>query len=227
MRNRFDSQLEILSNTIEEMGSLVEDSLRAAIETLSSLDRATAKHIVAADKEIDQKQKEIEGLCLRLLLSQQPVARDLRLISASLKMVGDLERIGDQAAEIAEIVAYTDPSDAPIQLEAIPAMGKATLLMLGQSVSAFTDRDLHLARHVIDSDDTVDACFASAKRELVQIVKNNESRAESAINSIMVAKYLERIGDHAMNVAQWAIFAETGTHHGVSLINGATEIDDK
>jgi phosphate transport system protein len=228
MRNRFDSQLEALNRGIIEMGALVEDSLKASIDALLAFDRETAKKIVVGDKEIDQKMKEIETLCLRLLLSQQPVARDLRLISASLKMVGDLERIGDQAADIAEIVAgCTDQDGAPLKLAAIPPMGIDVLKMLAQSIDAFVRKDLKLAQIVIDSDDDVDFLFRSAKRELVKTIRNTESDAECIINSIMIAKYLERIGDHAMNVAKWAIFAETGTHHGVSLLNGADDFDDK
>ncbi len=228
MRNRFDSQLEALNRGIIEMGALVEDSLKASIDALLAFDRETAKKIVVGDKEIDQKMKEIETLCLRLLLSQQPVARDLRLISASLKMVGDLERIGDQAADIAEIVAEcTDQDGAPLKLAAIPPMGIDVLKMLAQSIDAFVRKDLKLAQIVIDSDDDVDFLFRSAKRELVKTIRNTESDAECIINSIMIAKYLERIGDHALNVARWAIFAETGTHHGANLLNGADDFDEK
>ena len=228
MRNRFDSQLEALNRGIIEMGALVEDSLKASIDALLAFDRETAKKIVVGDKEIDQKMKEIETLCLRLLLSQQPVARDLRLISASLKMVGDLERIGDQAADIAEIVAgCTDQDGAPLKLAAIPPMGIDVLKMLAQSIDAFVRKDLKLAQIVIDSDDDVDFLFRSAKRELVKTIRNTESDAECIINSIMIAKYLERIGDHALNVARWAIFAETGTHHGTNLLNGADDFDEK
>ena len=228
MRNRFDSQLEALNRGIIEMGALVEDSLKASIDALLAFDRETAKKIVVGDKEIDQKMKEIETLCLRLLLSQQPVARDLRLISASLKMVGDLERIGDQAADIAEIVAgCTDQDGAPLKLAAIPPMGIDVLKMLAQSIDAFVRKDLKLAQIVIDSDDDVDFLFRSAKRELVKTIRNTESDAECIINSIMIAKYLERIGDHALNVARWAIFAETGTHHGANLLNGAEDFDEK
>lgn len=228
MRNRFDSQLEALNRGIIEMGALVEDSLKASIDALLAFDRETAKNIVVGDKEIDQKMKKIETLCLRLLLSQQPVARDLRLISASLKMVGDLERIGDQAADIAEIVAgCTDQDGAPLKLAAIPPMGIDVLKMLAQSIDAFVRKDLKLAQIVIDSDDDVDFLFRSAKRELVKTIRNTESDAECIINSIMIAKYLERIGDHALNVARWAIFAETGTHHGANLLNGADDFDEK
>ncbi|ACX75295.1 phosphate transport system regulatory protein PhoU [Fibrobacter succinogenes subsp. succinogenes S85] len=228
MRNRFDSQLEALNRGIIEMGALVEDSLKASIDALLAFDRETAKKIVVGDKEIDQKMKEIETLCLRLLLSQQPVARDLRLISASLKMVGDLERIGDQAADIAEIVAgCTDQDGTPLKLAAIPPMGIDVLKMLAQSIDAFVRKDLKLAKIVIESDDDVDFLFRSAKRELVETIRKTESDAESIIHSIMIAKYLERIGDHAMNVAQWAIFAETGTHHGANLLNGADDFDEK
>lgn len=221
MRNRFDSQLEILNNGIIEMGAMVEESLNSSIEALLKFNKSLAKKVIAGDKEIDQKMKDIETQCLRLLLSQQPVARDLRLISASLKMVSDIERIGDQAADIAEIILEaSDAEGSPARLAAIPPMGTATVKMLTQSVDAFVRKDLKLAHRVIDSDDEVDALFTSAKKELVASIRNNSNDAESAINSIMVAKYLERIGDHASNVAGWVIFAETGTRHGVNLLNG-------
>ena len=143
-------------------------------------------------------------------------------------MVGDLERIGDQAADIAEIVAgCTDQDGAPLKLAAIPPMGIDVLKMLAQSIDAFVRKDLKLAQIVIDSDDDVDFLFRSAKRELVKTIRNTESDAECIINSIMIAKYLERIGDHALNVARWAIFAETGTHHGANLLNGADDFDEK
>ncbi len=221
MRNRFDSQLEILNNGIIEMGAMVEESLNSSIEALLKFNKSLAQKVIAGDKEIDQKMKDIETLCLRLLLSQQPVARDLRLISASLKMVSDLERIGDQAADIAEIIFEASERDgSPARLAAIPPMGAATVKMLTQSVDAFVRKDLKLAHRVIDSDDEVDALFTSAKKELVASIRNNSNDAESAINSVMVAKYLERIGDHASNVAGWVIFAETGTRHGRNLLSG-------
>lgn len=221
MRNRFDSQLEILNNGIIEMGAMVEESLNSSIEALLKFNKPLAQKVIAGDKDIDQKMKDIETLCLRLLLSQQPVARDLRLISASLKMVSDLERIGDQAADISEIIFEASETDgSPARLSAIPLMGAATVKMLTQSVDAFVRKDLDLAHHIIDSDDEVDALFTAAKKELIESIRNNSNDAESAINSVMVAKYLERIGDHASNVAGWVIFAETGTRHGVNLLNG-------
>lgn len=221
MRNRFDSQLEILNNGIIEMGAMVEESLNSSIEALLKFNKPLAQKVIAGDKDIDQKMKDIETLCLRLLLSQQPVARDLRLISASLKMVSDLERIGDQAADISEIIFEASETDGfPARLSAIPPMGAATVKMLTQSVDAFVRKDLELAHHVIDSDDEVDALFTAAKKELIESIRNNSNDAESAINSVMVAKYLERIGDHASNVAGWVIFAETGTRHGMNLLSG-------
>ncbi len=221
MRNRFDSQLEILNNGIIEIGAMVEESLNSSIEALLKFNKPLAQKVIAGDKDIDQKMKDIETLCLRLLLSQQPVARDLRLISASLKMVSDLERIGDQAADISEIIFEASETDgSPARLSAIPPMGAATVKMLTQSVDAFVRKDLDLAHHVIDSDDEVDALFTAAKKELIESIRNNSNDAESAINSVMVAKYLERIGDHASNVAGWVIFAETGTRHGMNLLSG-------
>ncbi len=225
MRNRFDSQLEVLNNGIIEMGALVEEALNSSIEALLKFNKELAQKVIVGDKEIDQKMKDIETLCLRLLLSQQPVARDLRLISASLKMVSDLERIGDQAADIAEIINESSEKDgAPAKLVAIPPMGAATVKMLTQSVDAFVRKDLELARHVIESDDEVDALFAAAKKELIESIKSNAGDAEAVINSVMVAKYLERIGDHASNVSGWVIFAVTGKRHGVNLLSGEAPV---
>lgn len=225
MRNRFDSQLEVLNNGIIEMGALVEEALNSSIEALLKFNKELAQKVIVGDKEIDQKMKDIETLCLRLLLSQQPVARDLRLISASLKMVSDLERIGDQAADIAEIINESSEKDgAPAKLVAIPPMGAATVKMLTQSVDAFVRKDLDLARHVIESDDEVDALFAAAKKELIESIKSNAGDAEAVINSVMVAKYLERIGDHASNVSGWVIFAVTGKRHGVNLLSGEAPV---
>lgn len=225
MRNHFDSQLEVLNNGIIEMGALVEEALNSSIEALLKFNKELAQKVIVGDKEIDQKMKDIETLCLRLLLSQQPVARDLRLISASLKMVSDLERIGDQAADIAEIINESSEKDgAPAKLVAIPPMGAATVKMLTQSVDAFVRKDLELARHVIESDDEVDALFAAAKKELIESIKSNAGDAEAVINSVMVAKYLERIGDHASNVSGWVIFAVTGKRHGVNLLSGEAPV---
>ncbi len=225
MRNRFDSQLEVLNNGIIEMGALVEEALNSSIEALLKFNKELAQKVIVGDKEIDQKMKDIETQCLRLLLSQQPVARDLRLISASLKMVSDLERIGDQAADIAEIINESSEKDgAPAKLVAISPMGAATVKMLTQSVDAFVRKDLDLARHVIESDDEVDALFAAAKKELIESIKNNAGDAEAVINSVMVAKYLERIGDHASNVSGWVIFAVTGKRHGVNLLSGEAPV---
>lgn len=225
MRNRFDSQLEVLNNGIIEMGALVEEALNSSIEALLKFNKELAQKVIVGDKEIDQKMKDIETQCLRLLLSQQPVARDLRLISASLKMVSDLERIGDQAADIAEIINESSEKDgAPAKLVAIPPMGAATVKMLTQSVDAFVRKNLDLARHVIESDDEVDALFAAAKKELIESIKSNAGDAEAVINSMMVAKYLERIGDHASNVSGWVIFAVTGKRHGVNLLSGEAPV---
>lgn len=227
MRTKFESQLETLNNSIIEMGAFVEESIGDATEALLNMDIALAQKNVDFDKEIDQKMKEIESLCLKLLLSQQPVARDLRLISASLKMVSDLERIGDQCADISEIVLTMSKDAKIVQLDAIPPMSAATIKMVSQSVDAFVRRDLTLAHSVCDSDDEVDSLFVSAKKELVNAIERNSSNAESVIDFVMVAKYLERIGDHAVNVAKWVIFSITGNHGGVSLLSGAEEITDE
>ena len=215
MRNRFTSQLEALNNGIIEMGALVEEAFHESMDALLKSDVERAQRNIDGDKEIDQKMKDIETLCLRLLLSQQPVARDLRLISASLKMVSDLERIGDQCADISEIVVTLSKNgETPASLQAIPVMASAISRMLSKSIDAFVRKDLSLARNVRDADDAVDEQFLAAKKELIDSISKNPGDNGNVIDSFMIAKYLERIGDHTVNVAKWVIFAETGNREG-------------
>ena len=167
--------------------------------------------MIATDKEIDQKEKEIEALCLKLILHQQPVARDLRQISAALKMITDMERIGDQAADIAEIVTYTDLSESTNGSH-IAEMGAATTKMVTEAVEAFVRRDRTMAQSVVAYDDVVDDLFSSVKHDIMQMIAADPARGEQAVDILMISKYLERIGDHAVNIAEWVIFAITGKH---------------
>ena len=219
MRNRFDTQLTLLNKEIIEMGALCETTINDAVKALIEKDKELAKKTIEAEKQIDQKEKDIEALCLKLLLQQQPVARDLRLISAALKMITDMERIGDQAADIADIVMLADLS-LPTDFKDIKQMAEATIKMVTESVEAFVQRDLVLAKEVIAYDDVIDNLFDVIKNEVIDTIGNmpKQSREEQnkmgldVIDILMIAKYFERIGDHATNIAEWVEFSITGTH---------------
>ncbi|KAB1437505.1 phosphate signaling complex protein PhoU [Candidatus Galacturonibacter soehngenii] len=212
MRNKFEEQLEQLNIELIEMGSMCEQRISDAIKALTSHNMELAKMVMEKDSEIDQKEREIESLCLKMLLQQQPVARDLRLISSALKMITDMERIGDQAADIAEIVSMANISVE--DLSNIVGMGEATMKMVTDSIDAYVRKDLELAKHVIDYDDVVDEYFIKVKKELISFISNSESDGEFAVDLLMIAKYFERIGDHATNIAEWVEFSITGKHKG-------------
>ena len=215
MRNRFDRQLEELNEMLIHMGELCETAIEEATGALEGHDIARAKAVITADSEIDQMEKEIENLCLKLLLQQQPVARDLRRISASLKMITDMERIGDQTADIADIVIATKSTEEK-NLKDINRMAEATVKMVRDSVSAYVQKDLELARKVMDADDEVDDLV---KGDLIKFISDHKGSAgDEAIDLIMIAKYLERIGDHATNIAEWVEFSITGIHAGGTAI---------
>jgi phosphate transport system protein len=213
MRSRFDEQLEQLNISLIEMGALCEGAIANAAKALLDGDLALARRAIAAEKEIDQKEREIESLCLKLLLQQQPVARDLRQISSALKMITDMERIGDQAGDISEIVLLGNASAGPNHLH-IGDMARATIRMVTDSIDAYVRRDLALARAVIESDDIVDGLFDTVKGELIALIGRDAANGEYAVDILMIAKYFERIGDHATNIAEWVEFSITGAHKG-------------
>lgn len=217
MRTRFDEQLEHLNNHLLEMGELIERSIESATQALIHQNVEFARSAVAADSEIDQKEREIESLCVKLLLQQQPVAKDLRLISAALKMITDMERIGDQAADISELVIYLANEPYIKELLHLPEMSRQAIRMVRGSVDAFVNRDLELARAVMAMDDQVDELFTIIKNELIEHLRANASSSTQAIDLLMIAKYYERIGDHAQNIAEWVEYALTGCHKGVYL----------
>ena len=218
MRTRFDEQLEMLNNHLLEMGLLIERSIESATQALIDQNVAAARSAVAADSEIDQKEREIESLCVKLLLQQQqPVAKDLRLISAALKMITDMERIGDQAADISELVIYLANEPYIKELTHLPEMSRQAIQMVRGSLDAFVKRDLALARAVMAMDDRVDELFDIIKNELIEHLRMNSSSGTQAIDLLMIAKYYERIGDHAQNIAEWVEYALTGSHKGVYL----------
>ena len=211
MRNKFDEQLEKLHVELIQMGAACEDAISVAAEALLKGDTALADVAEEAEKDIDQREREVENLCLKLLLQQQPVARDLREISAALKMISDLERIGDQAADIAELTRYIHLTDGLSRLH-IGDMARAVIAMVTDSVDSFVKGDLALARAVRAADDQVDALFEQVKRELIDLIAADAAAGEVGLDILMVAKYLERIGDHATNVAEWVEYSLTGIH---------------
>lgn len=212
MRNRFDTQLEELNTELIRMGSLIEAAIANAVKALIDQDRQQAKKAIQEDLEVDQKEQEIEDLCIKLLLQQQPVARDLRLISAALKMITDMERIGDQAADISEIAICLAEAPYVTKLVKIPRMAEETIKMVTASIDAFVKKDLVMAQSVVDSDDIVDDLFLKVKDDLIKLIHDNADNGSQALDLLMVAKYLERIGDHAVNIAEWVIFSITGIH---------------
>ena len=212
MRNRFDRQLCQLNDELIEMGELIEKAIEDTIKALVSQDVELANAVINMDDEIDAKEKEIENLCLKLLLQQQPVSKDLRLISSALKMITDMERIGDHATDISEITIELSSQKYIKKLEHIQQMSKETMVMLVKSIEAFVNKDIDKARNVIEQDDIVDNLFITVKRELIGMIHENVDAGEQATDLLMVAKYLERIGDHATNISEWVIFSITGSH---------------
>lgn len=212
MRNRFESQLRQLNNQLIEMGSLIEQAIAMAIAALVNQDIEKAKEAIEFDREIDQQERRVEGLCLKLLLEQQPVAKDLRLISSALKMITDMERIGDHASDISEITILLAQKPYINELKQIQSMAKETTEMVVKSVEAFVNRDLEMAKSVIKYDDKVDQLFREVKDELILLINEKTENGEQATDILMIAKYFERIGDHATNIAEWVIFSITGQH---------------
>ncbi|MGI6664150.1 MAG: phosphate signaling complex protein PhoU [Christensenellaceae bacterium] len=213
MRSRFDEQLALLNTSLVEMGTLIEHAIESASDALINQDIAQAKRAIIFDQKVDEKEREIESLCMKLLLQQQPVARDLRLISSALKMITDMERIGDQAADISEIVIMMDGEPYIKELVDLPKMAAATIQMVRKSVDAFVQRDAGLARQVIESDDIVDDLFYTIRKDLIQLINQNVENGEQALDLLMISKYFERIGDHAVNIAEWVEYAVTGVMH--------------
>ncbi|WP_308754062.1 phosphate signaling complex protein PhoU [uncultured Anaerotruncus sp.] len=218
MRNRFDQELSELNNELIEMGALIERAINDASRALLEKDPALARQAIVHGAQVDEKEKQIERRCLRLLLQQQPVAADLRMISTALKMITDMERIGDQAEDISEIAIRLINDGYAGSLEHIPQMAWATVRMVTGAVDAFVARDLDRARAVVACDDIVDDLFNQVRDDLVRLIREDGANGEQAIDLIMVAKYFERIGDHATNIAEWVVFSITGEHGNERVI---------
>ena len=218
MRSRFDEQLARLNTELIRMGALCEEAISKAAKALENGDCALAEQVRPLEGEIDQMERDIEALCLKLLLQQQPVARDLRQISAAMKIITDMERIGDQAADIAEIIlAMLSEGYVPEDVGHIREMAAEVIRMVTESVDSYVRRDPARARLVTAHDDIVDTCFDRVKRVLIGNIAADPGCGERALDLLMIDKYLERIGDHAVNIAEWVIFAVTGEHKGETL----------
>ena len=209
MRNKFNEQLLELNKEMIEMGNKIIDSIKMAIAALESRDTEKAKRIMEGDAEIDRLQKKIENICFNLLIQQQPVATDLRNVTAAMKMVTDMERIGDHAADISEITILMGQESRVDQFEHIAKMANETMIMLNHSIEAYVEKDAEKARRVIEHDDIVDSLFDAAKKDVIQLILDDSGEGEEATDLLMIAKYFERIGDHATNIAEWVIFSLT------------------
>lgn len=210
MRKKFDEQLRILNNELITMGALCEEAISSAVKYLIENDAAMKKNAIETEKQIDSKERDIENLCMRLLTLQQPVASDLRVISSALKMISDMERIGDQASDIAEIAEYAQGDIRGITH--IGDMARAAIKMVTESVESFVNKDENMARTVILHDNIVDDMFDRVKGELIDAIRKPNENAEALVDTLMIAKYFERIGDHAENIAEWVIYSITGEH---------------
>lgn len=213
MRELFQKQLEELHTLLIEMGALCEQVIERTYVVLMAEDRDAASEIIRKDEIIDMKEREIESLCLKILLQQQPVASDLRRVSAALKMITDMERIGDQATDIAEIIKTTDLK-APVKEIKLNEMAKATMQMVTESIDSFVKQDLKIAQKVIADDDIVDQLFLDVRSHLANGMVDDVATREQMLDLLMIAKYYERIGDHATNIAEWVEFSILGQHRG-------------
>ena len=211
MRTRFDQQLDKLNVELITMGALCEEAIGLVAKALAENQDADAKEVNHLESQIDQKERDIEGLCMKLLLQQQPVARDLRLISSAMKMISDMERIGDQAADISEILRFVAGTEAESKSH-IAEMASAAGRMVTDAVAAFVRKDICQARAVSAYDDRVDSLFARVKEELTAMISEDSKNGEICLDLLMIAKYFERIGDHAVNIAEWVEFSLTGRH---------------
>ena len=207
MREKFDQQMEILHTELIELGALCEQAIGRTYEVLLEGNQRAAEEIIKKDQVVDAKEREIEDLCFRIILQQQPVARDLRTISAAMKMVTDMERIGDHAADISEITVMLGNQPYPFSLDLIKKMATETMIMLIRSIEAYVEKDIVKAQSVIKHDDIIDALFDEVKQKLITLIHEAPDNGEQATDFLMIAKYFERIGDHATNISEWVIFA--------------------
>ena len=217
-RQSFESDLELLNLEMIKMSAMAEHAIENAITAFKNKDEKLANAIIAGDRDINDAEKQIEAKCLSLILRQQPVARDLRSVSTALKMVTDIERIGDHAADIAEIVLTMKGEDIFEMVEHIPSMAKVAVEMVHNAVAAFVNQDLSLVKSVTEEDDVMDDLFDKTKSEVVEILKRGDDYMDLGVNFIMIAKYFERIGDHAVNICEWVEFGMTGEYQNRRIL---------
>lgn len=211
-QSRFEKQLNTLNQQMVQMGSMVEQSIEMAVSALVTKDSEKAHNVIEYAADVSNQERQIEGMCMKLLLCQQPVASDLRMISSALKMITDMERIAVQSAEISELTIRMEETPYIKKLEHVQQMAKEIILMVVKSIDAFVNKDLELAQEVISMDDVVDDLFIKIKQELIGLINQDASNGEQATDLLMIGKYFERIGDHAVNIAQWVTFSITGEH---------------
>ena len=207
MRSKFDEQLSALNQKLIQMGQSIERNIQDAIDALVNGNVEKANQIISADDDIDKMQREIENICFGLLIQQQPVARDLRTITAAMKMVTDMERIGDHAVDISEMTEFLSEHKMNDKINTLKNMASEATVMLIHSIDAFTEKNAEIARDVIDHDDVVDTLFVNVKDEIIKLIAEKPEEGESGLDILMIAKYLERIGDHATNIAEWVLYS--------------------
>lgn len=211
MREYFDIELANLNNQLIGMGTLVESAIKNAVEIIANNSAELLDKAREQEELINTSERKIQNHCIRLLLHQAPVAHDLREVSSALKMITDLERIGDQAIDIAEVSQYIKSRNNVINVTHIDEMASQTSKMVTLAIDAFVKKDVDLAKKVSKSDDVIDELFDKVKKETVEIIQRDKALGEEAIDLMMIAKYLERIGDHAVNIAEWVAFSITGS----------------
>lgn len=210
VRSRFMAQMEQLNTELIVMGTLCENALEKVANALENPTDEVSRDIIILSKKTEEKERELENICINLLLKQQPVASDLRQISSALKIVTDMRRIGEVAGNIAEILSQ-DTIRMDYDTSILKQMASVTKKMVSNTLDAFVKNDIRTAQQVERDDDQVDELFAQAKRELIQIIRNSQDSGEQAIDYLMIAKYFEKVGDHAVNISQWVLFMITGT----------------
>lgn len=218
MRETFEHKLGKLNNDLIRMGGMIEEAIASAITALRDSDAVLAKKVVDGDRAVDEEEKNIESQCLSIILREQPVARDLRKVSAALKMVTDMERIADNAADIAEISLTADVSAIMHIVKEIQTMSEKVIIMVSHSIDSFVTTDMELANETIKADDEVDELFVSIRNRIVELIKSEHSSGDVAVDALMIVKYLERIADHAVNICEWVEFFKTGEYKNTRII---------
>ncbi len=217
-RLSFEHELQLLRDNLSEMGNKIEVAIDRTLEAFETQDEEIANEIIQGDRTINDIEKTIEARCLSLILKQQPVARDLRIVTAALKVVTDMERIGDHAADIAELIIREKRDQIYNLVKHIPEMGKVAKTMVRDAVEAFISLNMEQAKEVEKRDDVVDELFDKVKEEVASLLRTSNEHVDQCVDILMIAKYFERIGDHAVNICEWAVFHETGSVNNIRIL---------